>query len=245
MSDWMIVVLAIVGGIVVGAVASRVVHGLIGSPNRPEPIQQAAKPLASLAFAIGIVGGLVVALGVVQPSALDQLRDDAVSFIPKLMTAAIIIIAANVLSSFATTALAQTMGRMPSHIQRQTMTIVKGSIVSLAVLLAVSQLGINTDVVNLGVAAVFFGIAASLTLLVGLGGHSVAREVASTRAMKRLLNQGDTVRMNGIQGVVRAVHPTTIEVAADDGEIVLVPSSRLLSETITIDRVEQADSPTV
>lgn len=243
MSDWILVIIALVGGLVVGLVASRVVHGLVGSQKRPEPIQNVAKPVASLALSIGIVIGLIVALGIVQPDSLDRLRDDAIAFIPKVLTAAIIIILANVLSSFATTALGQTLGRMPIQTQRQANAVVKAVIVTLAALLAVSQLGINTDVVNLGVAAVFFGVAASLTLLVGLGGNGVAREVAATRAVRRLISQGDTVEVDDARGVVVAIHPTAVELSKPSGETVLIPSSRLVRDAISIERTEsEADS---
>ncbi len=242
MSDWVMVIIAIVAGLVLGLVASRIVHALVGSPKRPEPIQRAAKPLSSLALAFGIVAGLVVALGIIQPDSLDKLRDDAIAFIPKALTAAIIIIVANVASAFASTALGQAMGRMPLQTQRHAQTAVKVTIVALAALLAVGQLGINTDVVNMGVAAVFFGIAASLTLLVGLGGNGVAREVAATRALRRLVANGDTVRVGDVTGVVVSVHPTAVEISAGDGETVLIPSSRFINQTVTIERVEQPGS---
>lgn len=238
MNDWIMVLIAIAGGLLIGLVASRIVHGLVGSPSRPEPIQRAAKPLASLALSIGIVLGLIVALGIVQPDSLDQLGEDAVAFIPKLMTAAIIVIIANVLSAFATAALSQALGRLPLQTQRQANTAVKTAIVTLAALLAVSQLGVNTDVVNLGVAAVFFGLAASLTLLIGLGGNGVAREVASTRAVKRLVNQGDTISVGEHRGVVVAIHPTAVELSKADGELVLIPSSQLVNQNVLIERVE-------
>lgn len=238
MNEWLQVLIAIVGGIVVGLIASRIVYGIVGSSKRPEPIQNVARPLASLALSIGIVIGLVTALGIIQPDSLDQLRDDAIAFIPKLMTAAIIIIVANVLSSFATTALARTTGRLPLPTQRLAHNVVKGTIVALATLLAVSQLGINTDVVNLGVAAVFFGVAASFTLLVGLGGHGVAREVASTRAVKRLVSEGDTLSIGDNRGVVTAIHPTAIELSAVDGGVTLIPSSRLVAESVAIERAD-------
>ncbi|MGH1491287.1 MAG: mechanosensitive ion channel domain-containing protein [Acidimicrobiales bacterium] len=238
MSDWILVIAALFGGLIVGLVASRIVYAVIGSPKRPEAIQNVAKPLASLALSVGIVLGLVVALGIVQPDSLDKLKTDAIDFIPKLMTAAIIIIAANVLSSFATTAMSQALGRLPLQTQRQANSLVKGAIVTLAALLAVSQLGINTDVVNLGVAAVFFGIAASLTLLVGLGGNGVAREVAATRALKRLISQGDTVEVGGSRGVVLAIHPTAVELSKSSGETMLIPSSRFVRQSITVERVE-------
>ncbi|MEM7323168.1 MAG: mechanosensitive ion channel domain-containing protein [Actinomycetota bacterium] len=237
MSEWIQVIVAIVAGLAVGIIASRIVYAVVGSPKRPEPIQQAAKPLSSLALSAGIVIGLVVALGIVQPDSLDQLAEDAVSFIPKLMTAAIIIIVANVLSAFATTALSRATGRLPLQTQQLANTIVKVSIVTLAALLAVGQLGINTDVVNLGVAAVFFAIAASLTLLVGLGGNGVAREVAAGRAVRRLINVGDTVAVGEVRGVVAALHPTAVELSRPDGQIVLIPSSRFVRQPIAIERV--------
>jgi flagellar biosynthesis protein FliQ len=242
MSDWMQVVAAIAIGLIVGLVASRIVHSVVGSPARPEPVQRAAKPLASLALSVGIVVGLIVALGIVQPDSLDQLAEDAIGFIPKVLTAAIIVIAANVMSSFATTALAQALGRLPIETQRQAQTAVKITIVTLATLLAVGQLGVNTEVVNLGVAAVFFGVAASLTLLVGLGGNGVAREVAATRAVKRLISHGDTVEIGELRGVVVAVHPTAIELSDGSGGSVLIPSSRLVRETVSIERAGE-DSP--
>lgn len=241
MSEWIAVAAAILGGLVIGIVASRIVHGIVGAPSRPDPIQRAAKPLASLTLSFGIVAGLIVALGIVQPDSLDQLGQDAIAFIPKVMTAAIIIIMANVLSAFATAALGQALGRMPIQTQRQAATAVKAAIVTLAALLAVSQLGINTDVVNLGVAAIFFGIAASFTLLVGLGGNSVAREVAASRAVRRLVNPGDSVRVGEIEGVVAALHPTSVEVSRGNGETVLIPSSRFVRQTISIERVTTAD----
>lgn len=237
MSEWIQVIVAIVAGLAVGIIASRIVYTVVGSPKRPEPIQQAAKPLSSLALSAGIVIGLIVALGIVQPDSLDQLAEDAVSFIPKLMTAAIIIIVANVLSAFATTALGRATGRLPLQTQQLANTIVKVSIVTLAALLAVGQLGINTDVVNMGVAAVFFGIAASLTLLVGLGGNGVAREVAAGRAVRRLVNVGDTVSIGEVRGVVAALHPTAVELSRADGQIVLIPSSRFVRQPIAIERV--------
>lgn len=237
MSDWIQVIIAIVGGVVIGLIASRIVYGVIGAPSRPEPVQQAAKPLASLALSLGIVAGLIVALGIVQPDSLDQLAEDAVGFVPKLLTAAIIIIVANVLSAFATTALSRATGRLPLQTQQLANTIVKVSIVTLAVLLAVGLLGVNTDVVNLGVAAIFFGIAASLTLLVGLGGNGVAKEVAAGRAVKRMIAVGDTVTVGELHGVVAALHPTAVELSQTDGQTVLVPSSRLIRQPIAVDRV--------
>jgi small-conductance mechanosensitive channel len=241
MNTWISVAVAIVVGVLIGVIGSRIVQRVLGAPSQPEPVRQAAKALASLALSLGVIGGLITALGIVDEAARTQLGRDVVAFVPKLISAAIIVIAANVASSFATTSLSTALARLPHALQRQIQTAVRVTIVALATLLAIGQLGINTDVVNLGVAAVFFGIAASMTLLVGLGGREVAKEVASTRAVKRLVAIGDTVTIGSHHGTVTSVLPTTIELDSEHG-VVLVPSSEFLNQSITVERAQPDSS---
>ncbi len=216
----------------------------LGKPSRPKPLQDAARPLSSLAFSLGLVGGLLFALGIIEPDAVAQLRNDAIGFIPKILTAVIIVILANVMSSFVVAALGTALGRAPLNVQRQAASVARGLILVMAVLLAVGTLGVDTTVVNLGVAAVFFATAASFTLLVGLGGREVASEVASTRAVRRLVRVGDVISVGAgearVSGAVVAVHPTAVEIEVGD-EALLVPSSRLLSETVQVER--SSDEP--
>lgn len=241
-TEWILVIGLIVGGIIVGIIASRVVTSVVGAPARPEPIRKAAKALASLAFSVCVVVGLISALGIVSPSSLEQLPQDVVDYIPRLLSATIIIIVANVLSSFAQAALAPALARMPANVQRQTLGGVRLTILTLAVLLAVRQLGFDTTVINLGVAAIFFGIAGALMLLVALGGREVATEVASTRVLRRLFREGDRVTMGSVEGRVVSVHPTAVELHTSDGNVILVPSSRFVAETITIERAEPSST---
>ncbi len=235
-TDWIVVAGAVAGGVLLGLILSRILHTILGSPKRPEPIRSAAGPLASLGFWGGVIIGLLVALGVISPEALDQLPKDIIAFLPRALAAAILVIAANVLASFATAALGPALARTSAGVQRQTAMVVRSTILGLAVLLAIRQLGIDTTVINLGVAAIFFCIAASLTLLIGLGGRDVASQVASTRAVKRLIAKGDAVTLHDLTGEVVAVHPTAVEVRAEDGSAVLVPSARFLDETVAITR---------
>lgn len=235
-TDWIIVAGALVGGFVLGGILSRIAHGFLANPSRPKPLQESAKPLASLVFWGGVIAGLMVALGVLQPDALKEIPKDLVSFLPKVISAAIIVIGANVLASFVLTAIGPALSRAPASAQRQVAMILKGLIVGLATLLAVAQLGIDTTVVNLGVAAIFFAASASFTLLVGLGGRDVATQVASTRALRRLLNIGDLVEVDNHKGRIVAVHPTAVEISTEDGSTMYVPSSNFTEGTITVTR---------
>jgi small-conductance mechanosensitive channel len=235
-TDWILVVTALIGGLAAGLIAQRVIHHVVTAPSRPEPVREAARPLANLGLSVAVVVGMVIALGVVSPSALDQLPRDVVDFLPRLLSAAIIVILANVLSSFAQTALARALARLQGSVRRQVLAITRFLIITVAVLLAVRQLGIDTTVLNLALAAVFFGTAGALMLLIALGGRGVAVEVASTRALRRLLSEGDQVEMGPVRGTVAALHPTAVELTTADGRTVLVPASHLVAEIVTVDR---------
>lgn len=242
-SDWIVVAVAIIGGIAIGVIGARIVSAVVGAESRPQPLRDAAAPLSSLVLWAGIVAGLITALGVVSPSALDQLPKDVIDFVPRVISAAIVVIVANVGSSFAQTALAPALGRMSSTVQRQILSAVRITILSLAVLLSVRQLGFDTTVINLGVAAIFFGVAGAMMLLVALGGRDIAVEVASTRVLRRLVHPGDHIEMSegDLAGTVVSVHPTTIEITTDEGDTMLVPSSRFVTSTFSIVRAEVPD----
>ncbi len=236
--DWMIVAGALVGGVVVGAFVSRLVRSTLSSESRPEALRKSAKPLAGLVFWGFAAAGLVAALGIIDPAALDQLPKDFIALLPKLMVAGIIIIGANVLSAFVETAMAPSISRLPVETRLRVNQGVKATIVAFAVLMAVRQIGVDTTVVNMALAAFFFAVAGSLTLLIGFGGRDIANEVASTRAIRRLISEGDQVELAGVRGTVVAVHPTAVEIVASDGMIELIPSSKFTGETVAIIRGE-------
>ncbi len=243
-ADWIIVAGLLIGGILVGLLASRFLFRALAKESRPPALQEAASPLSSLVLWAGVIAGLVGALGVISPDALDQLPKDLIAFLPRVLSAAIIVILANVLSAFALTAIGPALARASAAVQRQVSLAVRGTIVGLAVLLAVAQLGIDTTVVNLGVAAIFFGVAASFTLLVGLGGREIAGEVAATRTLRRMVSIGDRIQTGDVAGLIVGLHPIAVEVETADGERVLVPSSIIASERLVIERSAPPVDPT-
>ncbi len=236
LTEWILFAGFIVGGIVVGRIAGGLTHRLLSRDSRPLPIQDAAKPLSSLVMYGFIITGLMISLGILQPSAAQEIPRDLIAFMPRLLTAAIIVIGANVVTSFVQAALRPMMGRSSGSVQRQVNTGVRALIVGLATVVAVTQIGIDTTIINIVLGALFFGLAASMTLLVGMGGQSVAREVAASRAVRRLVNEGDQVSVGNVVGTVLAVRPTAVEVRDVSGTITLVPSSYFVGEPLTVTR---------
>ncbi len=252
MNDWVAAAIAVGAGVLVGAIASRLVSRVL-LRSKVTSVRESAPALAGLALSTGVVIGLLVALGFVSPDDLDQLGTDAIKFLPKAIAALVIIIAANVASTFAAAAVARSLAGTGSAARFAPM-ITKFSILGGGAIIAAGQTGVDTVVVNIAVAALLFGVAGSLALLIGLGGRQVAGEIAAGRAWRNALRLGDRIEaavspaardassegIATVAGVVVEVHPTAVELDAS-GTTIFVPNSRLLDSVVARDRPEPAD----
>ena len=69
--------------------------------------------------------------------------------------------------------------------------------------------------------------AATFALLVGLGGRELGADLAAGRYLHRMVDVGDEVDVDGVEGIVVDVHPATLELLVGD-ETVHVPNSRVM-----------------
>lgn len=242
MNDWLLAVLAIVVAVVVGLFVSRIIRGVLGKETRPELMQQNAAAIGSIVFSLLLVVGLITALGFVKPAALDKITDDAVAYLPKALSAGIVVILGNILATIASTAALQAVARSGERAAQTIPTVVKAAIMGFTVILAASQLGIDTTTLNIAVAALLFSIGLSLAMLVGLGGRQVSGEIAAGRALRRMLEPGDEINSDALDGTVITVHSTAVEVETSDGSI-LVPNSQIVGSTMSITRPEPQQAP--
>lgn len=251
MNPWIGAVIALASGAVIGTIASRIVAKVLGR-SKVDAVRESAAPLAGLALSAGVIVGLLVALGFIAPDELETLGNDAIAFLPKAIAALVIVIAANVASTFAAAAVAKSLAGTGAA-ARFAPIIAKYAILGGGAIIAAGQTGVDTMVVNIAVAAMLFGVALSLAMLTGLGGRQVAGELAAGRAWRSSLRSGDRIRavVSGttggdtpplpVVGVVVDVHPTAVELDSG-GTTVFVPNSRLLDSIVERDRPEAADA---
>lgn len=155
--------------------------------------------------------------------------------IPSLLSAAIVIIGANVLAQLVQAALERTVARMPGNAGRNRPNIVRLSILTFGAILAAAQLGVDTTIINIAVAAALFSIGLGAALMVGLGSRAVTGEVAAGRAVRRLLAPGDHIEAGDVSGVVTNIQSGAVEVSAGD-QSVLIPHSHILGHNIVVQR---------
>lgn len=249
MNIWISAAIAIVAGVVIGTIVSRVVAAQLGK-SKIDAVRDSSSALAGLALSSGVVIGLLVALGFVAPDELEQLGADTIAFLPRAISALIIVIGANVASTFAAAAVAKSLAGTGAAARFAPM-VTKFAILGGGAIVAAGQTKVDTAVINIAVAALLLGLAGSVALLTGLGGRQVAGEIAAGRAWRTQLRPGDRIRAlvrsgsptseSIVEGVVVEVHPTVVEVDAR-GTTVFVPNSRLLDSIVERERPEPADA---
>jgi len=241
-NPWISAAIAVVAGVVIGSALARIVRGILTKDNRPVALRESAGAIASLFFSAAVIFGLVTALGFVNEDALDQLPADLVDYIPRALSAAIVIIIANIAATFIVAALERSLGHVSPAIRRRVPPVLRGAILFAGGLIAANQLGIDTTILQLAAAAMFFGTALTFALVAYSGSGAVSSEIAASRALRRSLNLGDRVVTDIITGTIVELHGVNVEVETAEGHRVLVPYSALLATVIGIERADAADS---
>ncbi len=237
MNPWISAAIASGVGLLLGIVFGRLTQSVLGKETRPDVMRASAGPVASVVFSAFLVAGLTTALGFVNREARDQIPQDLVDYIPSLLSAAIVLIGANVLAGLVQTTLSRSLARLPGAAARNIPNAARIAILGFGGILAAAQLGVDTTIINIAVASLLFSIGLGAALMIGLGSRAVTGEVAAGRAIRRLVTPGDHVTVGDISGTVLAIQSVAVELDADEGSL-LVPHSHLLGNNITVRRAE-------
>lgn len=219
-------------GFVLGSLAAAVARRAASSSSNAV-MQTSASALATLALSLVLIIALVTALGIINQTALNQLVEDVIRFMPRLLSAAIVLIIGNIAGALAEAGVARSLGHVSAELRQRVPLLIKWTIQGFMLVIAANQLGIDTTIISVVVAAVFFGIAAAGALLAGLGGRDVAQQVAAGRAIRRELNVGDLIRLGDIHGEIQAIGSTSTQITSHH-DIVFIPNSEILASSVEI-----------
>ncbi|MFN0091278.1 MAG: mechanosensitive ion channel family protein [Acidimicrobiales bacterium] len=233
---------SIVVGLGGGALLAPLVRRLLSRPSLPEAVRAVANAAASFVFWIVVAAGVVVAMGSSATAELQTIPTKVITYFPKVITAGVLLLGGKVAAEMVSLAVGRTVIKATGEPRPALTRAVRTIVTAAAVLLAVGQLGIDTTIVNMVLAGLVFGAALASALLIGLGGRNVARELAAGRYLRRLVRPGDRLAVDTFAGVVRAVHPVTVELELADGQVVHLPHERILNGAPHIVRAETAPS---
>lgn len=232
----------VIVGIVLGLLAGRVNRRLLRSVGVPEAVEGTAfertmrgfgtstvSIIASLSawFIIGVA--VLAAVRVARISYLEVLSAQVTSLLPQLFVAVIVLIVGIVVGDKVALAVSERLKGVKLPEVSVLPQLAKYSVIYVAVLIALGQVGVATGALVVLLAAYAFAI-------VILGGLAFKDLLASGAAgMYLLLNQpygiGDEVRIGDDVGIVQEIDVFVTRIEEDDREHV-VPNSKVFEEGV-------------
>ncbi len=225
MNEWWTAAVYVVAGVVVGAVLGALVRRFLGRSKRREALRQVARPTSALVFWLFVAAGLVAAVASTSPETLDPIPSDVLAWLPRVGVAGLILIAGYVLGTLAAAAVNRTAVRATGRRQPVAEAATRFAVIGAATVLALSQLGIDTTILNILVAAVAFGTAFALAGVAIAGGRHIARSVAAGKAVADLVEPGRRITLGGYTGPIVKITATHVVIALDDGSQAVLPLS--------------------
>lgn len=233
---WIFAAGAIIVGLLSGVVGAALVRSIIlkGREDRAEALD-AARATATFLFLFFTAIGVIVAVGVTNRDELELLPADLLRSSPRILAAGLILIAGRAIAFAVGGMIRSAFEGSTPRIRAQVGAAARALVYAVALVLALSQLGVDTTILSIIAAAVVFGVAGAFALLVGLGGRDLGAELAAGRYLSRLVAVGDRIVVDGTEGTVVAVHPATVELAVGD-ESVHIANRRLLHGDLRVKR---------
>lgn len=225
--------IAVLAGIVLGTIAGGLTRRAI---LRRQTRKEVAAPAAALVFWVALAIGIAVGAGLLAPDAVRPLPSRVLEYLPRALVAGLILIVGYAAAAVSAAVLSGGLARATGRTRREAATGLRVAIFIAVTLLALGQLGVDTTILTIAAAALLFGTATALALLIGLGGRDLAAEVAAGRYLRRLVRPGDHVETGQLSGRIAALHPATTELDTEPPGTIHVPNSLLLRDVVRVNR---------
>lgn len=189
---------------------------------------------AAFLFWLAVAAGVVLAISITEPQTIEDVPADVLSYLQRVLAAGLILLAGRAVAVAVAAATSHAVARALGRSSTEIATAIRLSVEVAVIVVALGQLGVDTTILVILVAAASFSVGAAFTLLVGLGGRDTARQLAAGRHVARLLGPGDSVAVGSVRGTVVEVHTLTLEVRAPDGRRLHVPHTLAAANVVEV-----------
>ncbi len=177
---------------------------------------------------------LVPAANMLGLTELVNLFKSFISFLPKIITALVIIIFGMMFAQFLRRIIMEKPATIGSNSAKTLGNLVYGIMVTVVVLVALEQLDIETVLLHNIIILVVGGIMLVLAISVGLGSRDVSHNLLTGIYAREQFQKGDVIEIDGVRGVISEVGTLSTIITIDDEEQLSVPNSTLYKEVIKI-----------
>ena len=242
----------LIGGLIVAAILGRLVRSALSrlGVDRLADRLGAAEALARagirapLSRLAGIVVRLTVAviavfaaLSLLGLAFLSDSLNEAILFIPRLVTGLVLLLVGVVLAALARVWVERTAAQLDFPIALG--PLVQAAVLVIFVLCAAAQVGIALGTVILLLEFVVAALVLTFGLAFGLGSREVARALSSARYARSDFTVGQTIRMDELRGTIVRIDSAATTLRAG-GETIRIPNHLLVERVVVVEEGEEA-----
>ncbi len=189
--------------------------------------------LERLIYWIVFINLLIVPLEILGITALVDTLRSLINYIPSVVSALITLIVGVMLGRFLGRTVAVAMDGIGVDFYEALGNIVQGLVVIIASIVALGQLGMDVTLLTNTFSTLLAIIAAAFGLTFALGGRDVAKNVLAGHYARDTYTTGDTIKLDGQEGVLEGIGTMNSEIDVD-GRRVVVPNTYLTDRQVEI-----------
>ncbi len=177
---------------------------------------------------------LVPAANTLGLTELVNLFKEVISFLPKIITALVIIIFGIMFAQFLRRSIIEKPSTIGSDSAKSLGNLIYGIMVTVIVLVALEQLDIETKLLHSIIKIVVTGVMLALAFSVGLGAKEVAHNLLSGVYAREHFKPGEQIEIDDVKGKIQEVSTLNTIIALSDNETVSIPNSTLYKTLVKI-----------
>jgi len=188
--------------------------------------------LAKLLFWFLMLGVIKIAVDMVGIKDLSLIIERVTAFLPKILIAAIILLVGFLVADIVQKATQKSLEAVGLDYAKTLAGLLFGFIAIIVLTVALSQLGIQTELLNAAVKIILMAVAIATGLSLGLGLKGHAGNIVSGVYARDLYQVGTEVEFEGELFKVSGVGPLTTKLQKADGSFMMVPNDCLISQEV-------------
>ena len=232
-AEWIWAAVAFGCGLLFGEIAGRIVRGAMA--RRGDAAREAASATGTFVFWASTAAGLLIAIALIDSSVLEDLGDRLADNLPRFLVAFLLLIGGYAVSVALEAMIGQSARKATGVRQVGLERMLRVAIMAAAVVVALTELGVDSSMLVVLLAVVVGTPALAIALLSAHGGRDVASQIAAGRSLRHQLQPGQLLTCAGERGTIVVLHPSTVELERADGTRVLIPNRRLLDAPFSLE----------
>lgn len=223
-----------VGAAVLATVAATAIARVALNRRAPSMDTGSKRALvSSVTLLVAVVAGTVVASGRSEKIRTDVV-EGAISFLPSLVVGVLIFTLGYVASRLVGLATEQALRQKSPILAGRVKSVVSIGLLLVSGLVALKQMGVETDVLLLILAATLATGTIAAGLAIGLGSLPLARQVAAGRHVDDRLRVGLKITVGGRSGTIKSINLASVSLRDESGNSWEVPNLAFLEAPIEI-----------